>query len=181
MRSDIDVTVDLDGFLPPALCPPRNPCGTVTWPFNASIDSDTYTFGLVGVFNWDKNIITINGNYTFSDSRKATAESVIEVGTIGAKYGRLITLGNGVTISPYVGVNYTASKNTIRGTATSPDGLLPAGQNLSVRFEATQRNVEPWSASVGIAIGVSKTWNVNLDLTGNRYLKRAVVGATYRF
>lgn len=60
--SDIDVTVDLDAFLPPALCPPRNPCGSVTWPFNASIDSDTYTFGLVGVFNWDKNLITINGN-----------------------------------------------------------------------------------------------------------------------
>ncbi len=179
--SDIDVTVDLDEFLPPALCPPVNPCGTATWPFTASINSDTYTFGLVGVFNWDKNVLTLNGSYTFSDSRKATAESIIKVATIGAKYGRLITLGNGVTITPYLGLNYTSSENTIRGTASSPDGLLPAGQNLHVRFEATQKNVEPWSGSLGFALGINRRWSVNFDLTGNQHLTRALVGGTYRF
>ncbi len=179
--SDIDVTVDLDEFLPPALCPPRDPCGTATWPFTARIDSDTYTFGLVGVVNWDKNILTLNGSYTFSDSRKASAEAIIKVATVGAKYGRLITLGNGVTITPYAGINYTNSDNTIRGTTSSPDGLLPAGQNLHVRFEATQKNVENWSGSAGFAIGVNRRWSANFDLSGNKYLTRVVVGGTYRF
>ncbi len=99
-NSDIDISVDLDAFLPPALCPPNNPCGTVSWPFQASIDSDTYTLGLVGVANWDKNVLTFSGNYTFSDSRKASAESVIEVASLGARYGRLITFESGVTLTP---------------------------------------------------------------------------------
>ncbi|MDJ0858739.1 MAG: hypothetical protein QNJ03_06660 [Dinoroseobacter sp.] len=186
--SDIQVSVDVDEFidslpLPPVInpCPPRNPCGTVTWPFTANIDSDTYTLGLVGVKNWGKNVATFNGSYTFSDSRKATAESVIEVATVGAKYGRLITLESGATLTPYVGVNYTYSDNIIRGTATSPDGLLPAGQNLSIRFEARQKNISPWSGTVGFSLGVSRRWNLNFDLTASEYLKRAVFGATMRF
>ena len=101
--------------------------------------------------------------------------------TVGAKYGRLITFGNGLTITPYVGVNYTNSENTIRGTTSTPDGLLPNGETLFVRFEATQKNVEAWSGTAGFALAINRNWNVNFDYTTNKYLKRTVVGATYRF
>jgi hypothetical protein len=187
--SDINVAIDVDDFIgsfpvpiPPGLnpCSPV-PCGSVEFPFTARIDADTYTFGLVGVRNWGKNLLTLNGAYTFSDSRKATSESVIRVGSVGARYGRLVVFDNGITITPYVGINYTHSDNIIRGTTSTPDGLLPNGETLYVRFEARQQNILNWSGSAGFAMAINRKWNVNIDLTANEHLKRAVLGATYRF
>ena len=195
--SDLTVSVDLDQFpvkcVPdprptkpreperPPICIGDNLSGTISWPFDIRVDARTYTVGGVGVYNWGKNVATFNANYTFTDSNKQTSESIIEVASVGAKYGRLITFRNGTTITPYVGINYTHSDNTIRGTATSPDGLLPRGQQLSVRFEARQKSIAYWSGTLGFALGLSKRWNFNVDLTANEYLKRAVFGATFRF
>lgn len=189
-ETDMGITIDLDGFnetlpipLPCSIPTPGNrdpQCGDLKFNVKPRIDADTYTLGFVAIKNWDRTIATLNGAYTFTDSRKENAETVIEVANIGAKVGRLMSLNRGITFTPYAGVNYTWSDNIIRGTVSSPDSEDTGGP-IYIRYEVHQGSDNPWSGTVGFALGINDRWNVNLDLTAGKTLKRGVFGVTARF
>lgn len=176
-HADLTVSIDLDEFLPPPICNPANPCGTVSIPFSPTIDGQVYTLGGNFVYAREPWFTGLNLAYTTTTNEDRTD---ISNTTAGARAGRFWVVNQGLTITAYGGATYTKSDEYVEGTAQAP-GTLPGGQTLDVRYRVHQTNRDRWAAVAGLSFDVKRNVGVQFEATYGRGTKRAMVSTYVRF
>ena len=176
-HADMTVTIDLDDLLPPPICTPLTPCGTVDLPFSPSIDGQVVTLGGNFVYASEPWFTTVNLSYTTSMNPDRTD---IRTSTAGLRVGRFWAVNRGLTITAYGGAIYTKSDDIVYGVTGSSD-ILPGGQRIDVRYRIRQTNRDRWAGLVGLNFDVKRNVGVKVEATYGRGTKRGMVSAYVRF
>jgi hypothetical protein len=176
-HADLTVRIDLDDFLPPPVCNPANPCGTVDIPFSPKINGQVVTLGGNFIYAREPWFTGLNLSYTTTTNEDRTD---ITNTTAGLRAGRFWVVNRGLTITAYGGATYMKSDDIIDGVTQAP-GTLPGGQTLDVRYRVRQTNRDRWAAVAGLSFDVKRNVGVQIEGTYGRGTKRAMVSAFVRF
>ncbi len=175
---DLDVVVDPADVLPPALCPPFNPCDPVRATFRAGVDTLAVTLGATAVYGW--------GNWFTSGTLSATAsfgenaETTIRSYNAGARLGRRWSYGQGNIAAPYVGLNYFVLDQTVEGVTRLNDAF-PNGDSLEVRYRADVQNIDRWAVALGLNLGFIQGYSLTGEYSYSANSDRFLLSASYRF
>lgn len=161
---NLDVIADLDAALPPPICNPVSPCGTISANFDAGVDAVTGTLGLTGVYSFGYwwTSATLSATLTAGSN----ADTDIKSYSGGVRAGRRFAFGNGHILSPYFGVSYLDVDSIVEGV-TGLDDVFPDGDDLFVRYRIKQENLDKWSAVAGLNVGFRNGTSVQAEYNRN--------------
>lgn len=178
-RVNLDVTADLDAALPPPICTPIDPCGTVSANFNAGVDAVTATLGATGVYSFGYwwGSASLSGTLTAGSNSDTDIKSYS--GSLRA--GRRFAFGNGHIVSPYFGVSYLDVDSVVEGV-TGLQSVFPDGDDLYVRYRIRQENLDKWSGVLGLNLGFANGTSIQAEYNRNSGGgERFVLAASVRF
>ena len=171
----LDVVVDLDQT---GLCPPIVTCGSVGASFNASVETNTATLGLVGAYGWDNWFVSGSASSTLSFGGKT--EEAVQSHTVSGRFGRRWAFGPGHVVAPFVGVSYLDLDQVVEGVTGLQDAF-PDGDSLDVRYRARISNTNKWSGIIGLNLGFVQGFSLSAEYNFNKDDERTVLSGTYRF
>ena len=161
---NLDVIADLDAALPPPICTPISPCGTVSANFDAGVDAVTGTLGVTGVYSFGYwwTSATLSATLTAGSN----ADTDIKSYSGGVRAGRRFTFGKGHVLSPYFGISYLDVDSVVEGV-TGLDDVFPDGDDLFVRYRIKQENLDKWSAVAGLNVGFKNGTSLQAEYNRN--------------
>lgn len=175
---DLDVVIDPADVLPPAACPPTNPCDPVRAAFTAGVDTITLTFGASAVYGWDNWFTT--GSLAGTITASQNAETLIRSISANARFGRRWAYGPGHILAPYIGVNYLDLDQIVEGVTRLNDAF-PNGDSLEVRYKAQIENIDKVALVLGVNFGFVNGVAITGEYTWSPRSERILLAATYRF
>jgi hypothetical protein len=158
-KAPMDIFLDGNGMLDqlgtdctPGPGPPNPLCTlledeTFLLEIEADFKGNTYGLGTVLAGGWSNWFVTIPLSVTYADMDGKDTEGLAYTAT--PRGGRVLNLGRKGNLALFVGGNYLRTDLTVRGTETTPDGLL------EIDYTIDQENEDEWAALLGF------NWDIN--------------------
>ncbi|HUD31300.1 MAG TPA: autotransporter outer membrane beta-barrel domain-containing protein [Novosphingobium sp.] len=174
---DIAVDIDLDALVPPPICRPADPCGTVRVPFTGHVDNTTVTLG--GVLAYGSNDWAVMGVYARTVSTSSNGRSDVSTTDASARIGPRLHFDDTFGIMPYVGVNYFKLDATVDGTVSSGP-VFRDGDPIGLRYRVDLSSRHPWAVVSGFNLEIGPQWALQAEYDWGDSSDRFMISATFR-
>lgn len=174
---DIDVNIDLDAFVPPPICRPARPCGSLRLPFEGKVDNTTMTLGAILAYGSQDWFASLAVAQTLSVSSKDRSD--VKTTNAGFRAGPRLKLGERVRLMPYLGANYFDLDASVTGVVRSGP-VFPDGDAINLRYSVDLSSQHKWAVINGMNLELDDRWSVQAEYAWGEATDRVLLTASYR-